>query len=249
VWSAVLASERLPGGSARKGRTIVATSDVTRGAVGAPVRWGLWLIAVAGILCTAIFTYWMTAGDLNPETDPKKFADYATSIGSIGRNVAYLVGIGVLALYGMLAGGREHSLALAGLVLHVASLCTLLAGLGGAIFGQAVVAGLYEEGNTGVAPALVKLNGGTFGTAILVAFLVAVVLAVLGAIATGIAIWRSGALPRWSAVVFGLGFVLFAGSAPLITHLGGILLAIASIWMVRSLAQEAPAAALEARTA
>ncbi len=232
----------------------MATSDVTRGAVGAPVRWGLWLIAVAGILCTAIFTYWMTAGDLNPETDPKKFADYATSIGSIGSNVAYLVGIvlllfGVLALYGMLAGGREHSLALAGLVLHVASLCTLLAGLGGAIFGQAVVAGLYEEGNTGVAPALVKLNGGTFGTAILVAFLVAVVLAVLGAIATGIAIWRSRALPRWSAVVFGLGFVLFAGSAPLITHLGGILLAIASIWVVRSLAQEAPAAALEARTA
>ncbi len=233
----------------------MATSNMTRGVATGPARWGLWLITVAGLLIAAIFTYWTAAvGELKPATDPQTFADYATSIGGLGSGIAYLVGIvlllfGVLSLYGVVAGDRERVLALAGLVLQVASLSALLAALGAAALGGAIVAALYEGGQTGVAPALVKFNGGTFGAPILAAFLVGAALALLGAISTGIAVWRSGTLPRWSAIVFGLGFVLFAASVPLITSLGGILLAIASVGMARALAREAPAGALEVRPA
>lgn len=232
----------------------MATADVTRDMASGPIRWGLWLLAAGGILCTAIFTYWMTQGNLDPATDPQRYAADATSVGTLGSNVAYLVGLvllllGVIALYGLLAGGQHRSLALAGLVLNVASLSALLAGLGAGILGGAVVASLYQEGQTGVAPALVKLSGGTFGTPILIALGVAVALAILGAIATGLALWRDGTLPKWTAVVFGLGFVLFTTSFPGPTHLGGILLAIAGIGLVRSLERVAPAGAMEARPA
>lgn len=230
----------------------MATADLTRGVASGPIRWGLRLIAVAGLLFTGIFAYWMTVGDLNPETDPKAYADYATSIGGLGSGVAYLVAIlllllGVLALYGVLASGQHHRLALVGLVLNMASLSAVIAAVSALTLAGAVVASLYAEGQTGVAPALVKLSGGTVGTAILAAFLVAVALALPGVIVTGIAIWRSGMLPRWTAIVFGLGFVLFAASIPFLTMPGGLLLVIASIGMARSLEHAAPRGAVEAR--
>jgi hypothetical protein len=56
----------------------------------------------------------------------------------------------------------------------------------------------------------------------------------VGAVLAAVAVWRSGVLPRWSAVVFAAGFVLFIPqfylpAAARITH--GVVVAIGCIWL------------------
>jgi hypothetical protein len=55
-----------------------------------------------------------------------------------------------------------------------------------------------------------------------------------GAIMAAVAVWRSGTLPRWSAVPVALGFALFVPqffgtSAMRIAH--GVLMAIGGVWL------------------
>jgi hypothetical protein len=226
----------------------------TRIRIDAPVRAGLWLLGAAGLVCTAIFVDWMVAGGPSPETDPQAFADYSTSLSGVGSGLVYLVGLvlllfGVLALYSVLAHGSQRRLALAGLVAQVTGICALLAALGASVLAVAVVGKLYQQGQTGVVPALDKFQGGSFDTVILFVLLSGLVLSLLGAIASGVALWHSGAFPKWLAVAFGLGLALFATSAPPFTMIGGVLLAVVSFGLQRALRAEAPAAALEARHA
>ena len=74
----------------------------------------------------------------------------------------------------------------------------------------------------------------------------AIIAGLLGAVAFGVAIWRSGTLPKWSGVLFALGFVLLVGSAPIVSQLGGILLLVGGGWIARTIGQ---AGATSARTA
>lgn len=120
-------------------------------------------------------------------------------------------------------------------------MAALLAAFGAAALGGAIVADSYLHGNTGAADAMQKLQGGSFGAAIQNAFGVAYVLALVGAIAFGVAIWRSGTLPRWTAIVFGIGFMLVALSFPVATTLGGVLLVVSGVAIVRASGREAVA--------
>jgi hypothetical protein len=56
----------------------------------------------------------------------------------------------------------------------------------------------------------------------------------LGAILAAVAVWRSGELPRWSGIFFGLAFALyipqFFGS-PAIRVIHGLLLAAGCVWL------------------
>jgi hypothetical protein len=155
--------------------------------------------------------------------------------------------LGLMALYVWLATGRTGNVALAGLVLSVVSVGLLLAGLGAAFLAAAIAANVYLGGDAGASAVLAKLSGGNFGTAVLVDFIATMAVGLLGGVANGIAIWRSGTLPKWAGVLFAAGFALMMASAPIVTQLGGILLVISGVWIARTIgktdtaAQTAPA--------
>ena len=208
----------------------------------APLRWGIWLIPVAGIIPAIVFTLWMVGPNPNIDTDPKGAADAATSVLGLGGGIVYLLAtialvFGLFALYGWLAGGRMGTMALAGLVLSVLSVGLLLAAYGAFVLASAVAADVYRSGDAGASGVLAKLSGGNFGRAILATLIAAIIVGLLGAVANGVAIWRSGTLPRWSGVLFALGFVLLVGSAPIVSQLGGILLLIGGVWIARTIGQ------------
>lgn len=206
----------------------------------AHLRWGIWLLLPAGLIPALIFTLWMSGPD--PSSDLRRSAEMMAGPLGLGTTFAYIVALialllGLQALYGWLAGGPMAGWALAGLVLGVASVALLVAGFSTGGLGAAVVADLYLSGKTGVGDAFASLSGGSFGWPILMAFTAAIVLAIPAAIAYGVAIWRTASLPRWSAVLFSLGFILVAASFPIATQLGGVLLAVAGVWMARALGQ------------
>jgi hypothetical protein len=69
-------------------------------------------------------------------------------------------------------------------------------------------------------------------------FMTGLLLLGVGAVWAGVATWRSGVLPRWSAVVFAAGFALFIpqfwlGEAGRIAH--GVLMAVGCVWLAAAL--------------
>jgi uncharacterized phage infection (PIP) family protein YhgE len=120
-------------------------------------------------------------------------------------------------------------------VLSVVSVGLLLAGLGAFTLASAVAANVYRSGDTGASGVLAKLSGGNFGAAILATLIAAMVLGLAGAICFGVAIWRAGTLPKWAGVLVAAGFVLLVASAPFVSQLGGILLAIGGTWIARTI--------------
>lgn len=64
-----------------------------------------------------------------------------------------------------------------------------------------------------------------------------------GAVIAAIAVWRSGVLPRYSAIAFGLGFALFlpqfyTPAAVRVAH--GVLVAIGCVWLAAAMWRAAP---------
>ena len=192
---------------------------------GAPVRWGVWLLPVGGIIPAIVFTLVMLVpGSSGPEGDisaaAQQLADpFGLAFGGIFVAASLSLIFGFQALYAWLASGRARGWALAGAVLSTCSLGLTIMGWGAFTLAGKIVGDLYISGHTGVGDAIAPLSGGTFGPPIMAALIGAIILAALGAIATGAALWRSRSAPKWVAIVLPLGFVLFSGSAPIVTPL------------------------------
>ncbi|HET7035887.1 MAG TPA: hypothetical protein VFI42_09430 [Thermomicrobiaceae bacterium] len=222
----------------------------TGAAASAPLRWGLRLIGIAGIVLLAVWLYWLT-GPTDIDKDTKRYVDWTIGAG-FASGLVYLLGLaalilGLVALYALLARGAERGLALGGLVLGVVGTSLLLAMFGTLTMGSVAVAIAYRDGNTGVVPAMHNLSGGEFPAVLNFVFFAAALLCLLSAVAYGMAIWRAGAFPKWTAIVFGLGFVLIAASIPFTAYPGGILLAVAGFGLAHAFDHQ-PAGRL-ARTA
>ena len=71
------------------------------------------------------------------------------------------------------------------------------------------------------------------------------VLALLAAVASAVALWRAGLAPRWAGVLFALGFLLVIPSTPIVTPLGALLVLLGGGGMAWSLRGEATATRLE----
>lgn len=220
----------------------MAPREYQRAGSSKPVQWGLWLLPVAAFVPVIVFTVW-TAIPSDLDTDPRAAAQAAAGAPGLVTGGLYIVALlamllGLQALYGWLATGRARPWALAGLTLSVASIGLLLAAFGAFILAGAIVAAVYlNRGASDILDALRELSGGSFGPPILVTYVAAIALAVAGGVCNGIALWRASTLPRWLPLIFGIGFILFALSAPVVTQVGGTLLAIAGAWMARSAGQ------------
>ncbi len=142
-----------------------------------------------------------------------------------------LVGLGLLGLHIALRETRSERLAFRALVVGWLGIGLTLPYYGGEAFGlHAIGQGGLKQHNA----ALVSLADVVRGGPQEVMFGVGLLLVAISAIMVAVAIWKSGVLPRWSGVPFGLAFALyipqFFGNQPIrVAH--GILVAIGCMWI------------------
>jgi hypothetical protein len=201
------------------------------------IRVGLFALPVYGLL-TAYAT-------LEPQPDQVRDPDgWARFVSSTSYLVGHVVGnvigtalviFGTFALGAFLATSRAPRLALWGMVLAVAG--HILFTVPGAIstFATPAIGTAYLAGNRDV----MALEFPPVMTAILA---LGLLLAVIGNTILGVAIWRSGTLPRWAGVIWIVGTLIFyvlgaalgmatTGASLPTQPVGAALLAISGAWI------------------
>lgn len=170
-------------------------------------RWigaGLWALPASWLL-----TAWSS---LEPqpdqEIDPGAWARFVSSgsyqvshlIGSTGGTILAVFGLFALGCH--LAGSRSGRLALAAMVMAAAGTALLLVPAVISTFVTPAVGGAYLAGNQDV----MQLE---FPGSMSAAFMAGLLLAFVGTVLLGVAVWRSRILPRWAGALWVAGAVLF----------------------------------------
>ncbi|MDN4643753.1 hypothetical protein [Arthrobacter sp. PsM3] len=216
--------------------------------IGRWIRAGLWALPVS-----ALVTAWST---LEPQPDQEKDPDaWARFVSSDSYHFSHLIGstggtilaiFGIFALGCCLANSRVGSLALAAMVTAAAGTALLLVPAVISTFATPAIGKAYLGGYQDVMQ--LEFPGSMTG-----AFLLGLLLAFLGHVLLGIAVWRSRVLPRWAGALWAAGAVLFyvlgvvlglattGVSLPTQTA-GALLMAVAGGWIARSGSRRAPAA-------
>jgi hypothetical protein len=211
--------------------------DAMRDVAGGAERWtrrALWCLPVYGLL-----TLWATlTHQPDYRADFPAYAEYITtpqflvshilgSIAGIGFGL-----LGAVALTAALARSRSAGLALAGLVMSVFGICFVASLFGVAAFAQPAIGQAFLDGHEAAA---VDINAGIYDEAPLLTIgLTGVSLYSIGSILLGVAIWRTGRLPRWAGVFYapGVTLIAFVGPAIGVAQTPGSLLVLASgAWM------------------
>jgi hypothetical protein len=193
----------------------------------AALRHGVWLLPLFGAL--ALWATWQHQPDV--ETRFTSWAGFVTTrrflathlLGSIGGQVAYLLGSAALAAV-LLATSRRRGAAVAGFALGAAGSAGLLAGFGVAAFAQPAIGHLELDGVAGAS----ALYDDVYGPWAFVVLIGGALLFSAGAVLTARAALAAGA-PRWAAVAFG-------AAAPLIGVVGVALGAAQTVGSVAALA-------------
>jgi hypothetical protein len=199
----------------------------------------------AGLIALPVYGLIMTITTINPQpdqvTDPEGWARFVSSTTYLIEHVAsnvlgtVFVVLGTFALGALLASSRAPRLALWGMVLSVVSY--LLFTVPGVIstFATPPIGAAYLAGNRDV----MTLE---FSSVLSLIIVLALLLAVVGNVILAVAIWRSGILPKWSGVLWGVGSFVFyllgaalgmatTGASLPTQPVGAALLAIAGAWI------------------
>ena len=168
------------------------------------IRIGLWALPLYGAL-----TAWATL-DPQPDqsTDPEGWARFVSTnsylvshlIGSTGGTILAI--LGTIALGAYLAGGRSARLGVAAMVIAVAGHAVLLVPATISTFATPAIGRAYLAGFTDVMQI-------TFPEVANAMFLLGLLLALVGNILLGVAMWRSGLLPVWVGVVWAISALVF----------------------------------------
>jgi hypothetical protein len=215
----------------------------------------------AGLVALPVYGLLLGFTTLKPQpdqvTDPEGWARFVSTpsylVQHIAGNVvgAVLMIFGVLALGAILSRSRAPRVALWGTVLAVAGQILFLVPGTISTIATPAVGAAYLTGNRDVmalefSPALTLITG------------LALLLAVAGNIILGLAIWRSGVLPKWAGLiwiaatlvfyVFGAFLGMATTGASLLTQpVGALLLAISSAWIAWTVLRSRPARDLTER--
>jgi hypothetical protein len=207
-------------------------------------RWiGIGLLGLP--LYGALTAFSSLEGQPDPETQLRAWARFVTTnyyvIGHLFGSILGLVFLifGVFALGVYLATSRAGRLGLWAMVLTVLGSALFLPLVGLSTFavpeeGQAVLAGLEEY--EALPPIFANTVAGLTG-------LVVILLGFVGHILLGVAVWRSGALPRWAGALWAGANVLMylslmygqtigPASTPFTVPLGAVVLVISGAWIV-----------------
>jgi hypothetical protein len=198
----------------------------------------------AGLLTLPLYGALVAYGSRNPQpdqvTDPAGWARFVSSRAYLVEHLTTvvlgttLVVLGTLAL-GSLLASRVPRLALTGLVLSVTGYVLLTVPGVISTFATPAIGAAYLAGHEDVmAMEFSPLLGPLFALALL--------LAVAGNVLLGVAVWRSGLLPRWSGVLWVVAAVVFyllgaalgmatTGASLPTQPVGGAMAAVAGGWM------------------
>lgn len=170
----------------------------------AAIRVGLWALPLYGAL-----TAWATL-DPQPDesTDPEGWARFVSTnsylvshlVGSTGGTILAI--LGTIALGAYLAGGRSAKLGVAAMVVAVAGHAILLVPAALSTFATPAIGRAYLAGFTDVMQI-------AFSPAVEATFMLGLLLALVGNILLGVAMWRSGLLPRWVGAVWAISALVF----------------------------------------
>lgn len=195
-------------------------------------RTGLLALPVYGLL-----TLWATfTHQPDPGADFGAYARYVSSgaylanhlVGSIFGTVLAI--FGAVALGASLAVGRAGRTALAGMVAGVAGNALILTIFGTSTFATPAVGRAYLAGQQDIA----AVNGDILGLPLIATALLGGLLYSASTVLFGVAVWRSGTMPRWAGALYAptgflisiLGLMIGAsqtvGSAMLIAGTGWI---------------------------
>jgi hypothetical protein len=206
-------------------------------------------IGLLGLPLYGALTFWSS---LHPQPDPnthyEAWSRYVTTDHYVFTHVfGSILGL-ILAIFGTFALGayltrsRAGHMGLVAMVITVLGSALFLPGMGVSAFavpeeGQAYLAGI--EG-------LDKLPPIFADTAFAVTNLLMVLLIFVGNILLGVAVWRSGVLPRWAGALWAAGVVLMyplgivyaatigPASTPPTVLVGSLLIVISGAWMAWS---------------
>jgi hypothetical protein len=145
-----------------------------------------------------------------------------------------LLPVGLFGLYSFLQGSQVERRASQGLILSWIGIGLILPTvLGTEAFGlRAIGQAAVQQKNTDL---LAIANAVRFGPQRIFFFLGLLLLA-LGAILIAVAVWKSGAVPRWSGILFAIGLALFFPLFPqVIRVVDGLLIGVGGTWIALSI--------------
>ena len=208
-----------------------------------PSRWiraGLLGLPIYGLL-----TFWTT---LDPQPDPSRryaaWAQYVTTdhyvlTHVVGSGLGTILGIfGVFALAVHMAPTRARNIGLLAMVITVFGQTFFLMVIGISAVAAPLEGQAYRAGIEG----LPDLPSTTASAAQALIGLLVITLSFLGNSLLGVAIWRSGTLPRWTAAVWAVAAVLMyplglvvaaavTGSTPRTVLVGALLITASGGWI------------------
>ncbi len=200
--------------------------------IGGWIRIGVWALPVYGLL-----TLWATfTHEPDRQNEVEAYARYISSTTYLAQHLlGSILGIilaifGIIALGAYLANSRAGRLALSGMVSSVAGSCLVLTIFGFSTIISPVIGRLYLEGQ----PGAMEVNEAIFSSpAFIFLVLPGLLFFLVGTILFGVAIWRSGTLPRWAGVLFApTGLLMAAGLQIGWTQtLGSALVVVAGAWI------------------
>src|SRR5215217_7549140 len=208
------------------------------------IRIGLWALPLYGLL-----TFWSS---LDPQPDPnthyEAWSRYVTTTHYVLTHLfGSILGL-ILAIFGTFALGAYLANARAGRLGLVAMVITVL---GSALFLPAIGVSTFaapEEGQAHLAgiEGIPEMPTSFADTSFAATSLLVVLLLFVGNVLLGVAVWRSGTLPRWAGALwaaaavlmypFGIVYAATIGpqSTPPTVLVGALLLMIGGAWMALS---------------
>lgn len=177
---------------------------MTNNAATSWIRVGLFTLPIYGLL-----TLWSSIG-AQPDSavDPEGWARYVSDPSYVTSHVLGSTGGSILAIFGtfalgaILASSRSPRLGLTAMVLAAAGQAMLLPPGGVSTFAVPAIGKAYLGG---VEEAVTM----SFPTSMSIFQLVAMLLVLAGNLLLGVAVWRSGTLPRWAGALWVIAFVVF----------------------------------------
>jgi len=216
------------------------------------IRAGLLALPVYGLLTFA------TTFDAQPDQakDPEAWAHYVSSTSYLVTHMIAATGGTILAIFGVFALGAYLATSRSGR-LGLAAMFTAAAGhallMVPAVISTFATPAIAEAYLTGMESVITRVE---FHPAMMVVYLLGLLLAFVGNVLLGVAVWRSGTLPKWSGAIWAasiptfyllgalLGIVTTGGSL-LTQPVGALLMAIGGGWMALS-AMRQPSSGAEA---
>jgi ABC-type arginine transport system permease subunit len=209
------------------------------------IRFGALALAVAGVLFILYPAVRPWQDESTVEGAIKAMSSGAWVAAHLFAMLGFiLVALGLLAVWIKVSSTRAERLAFAAVVTFWIGVGLTLPYYGAEDFGLNAIARKAAEGQR--FDLLDLVDTVRFSPVQATMFALGLLLLAAGSVLAAVAVWRSGVLPRSSAILFALGFVLFlpqfyTPSAVRIAH--GVLVAAGSIWLALALwrAGQAPA--------